>query len=89
MNKIANPTSLRLALVTILKVNGQNCHNLNDIANVFNTFFTTVAAKLVDKMPPSHIYFMLPLLISNSLTVDSPVICFPFIYILLLMTLDI
>ena len=75
--------------MAILKVNGQNCHNLNDIANVFNTFFTTIAAKLVHNMPSSHIYYMLPLLIPNSLTVESPVIPFPFIYILLLMTLDI
>ena len=36
----------------VLKVDGKNCHNANDIANVFNTFFTTVAAKLVEKLPP-------------------------------------
>ena len=36
----------------VLKNDGQLCHNLNDIANIFNTFFTTVAAKLVEKLPP-------------------------------------
>ena len=37
----------------VLKVDGQNCHNLNDIANIFNNFFTTVASKLVEKLSPS------------------------------------
>ena len=33
----------------VLNVAGQACHNLTDIANHFNTFFTTVASSLVDK----------------------------------------
>lgn len=36
----------------VLSVEGQNCHDLKEIANVFNNFFTTVAAKLVKKLPP-------------------------------------
>lgn len=35
----------------VLNVAGQACHNLSDIANHFNSFFTTVASSLVDKLP--------------------------------------
>ena len=35
----------------VLNVAGEACHNLIDIANQFNTYFTTVASTLVDKLP--------------------------------------
>lgn len=37
---------------TVLHINGENCHDGITIANHFNNFFTTVASKLVDKLPP-------------------------------------
>ena len=50
-------------------------HNLNDVANVFNTFFTTVTAKLVEKQSPPQMYFysfptVLQQHFSDSLPVD-------------------
>lgn len=36
-----------------MNIAGQTCHNLKEIANHFNTFFTTVASSLVDKLPPA------------------------------------
>ena len=35
----------------VLKVNGENCHEGVEVANHFNEFFTTIASKLVDKLP--------------------------------------
>lgn len=37
----------------VLNIAGQVCHNLKEIANQFNTFFTTVASSLVAKLPPA------------------------------------
>lgn len=37
----------------VLNVAGQTCHSLREIANHFNTFFTTVASSLVDTLPPA------------------------------------
>lgn len=35
----------------VLNIAGQTCHNVKEIANHFNTFFTTVASSLVSKLP--------------------------------------
>jgi len=53
----------------VLKIDGKNCHNLNNIA-MFNTFFTTAAAKLLEKLSLPQMYFMLPLIFSNNFTVE-------------------
>lgn len=36
----------------VLNIDNENCHESNTVANHFNNFFTTVAAKLVSKLPP-------------------------------------
>ena len=41
----------------VLKIDGKNCHNLNDIA-VFNTSFTTAAAKLLEKFTSPQMYIL-------------------------------
>jgi hypothetical protein len=52
----------------VLKVGSKSSHKLNEIVNVFNVFsLTTVAANLVEKLPPPPMYFMLPLLFANNL----------------------
>jgi hypothetical protein len=35
-----------------MKVNSWSSHNVDDIANVFNAFITTVAANRIEKVPP-------------------------------------
>ena len=35
----------------VLQINDENCHDAYTIANHFNSFFTTIAAKLVEKLP--------------------------------------
>ncbi len=41
----------------VLNNDNENCHSPIRIANHFNDFFTTVAAKLVDKLPcPSRLF---------------------------------
>ncbi|KAK3085363.1 hypothetical protein FSP39_002164 [Pinctada imbricata] len=35
----------------VLEINDENCHDAHTIANHFNSFFTTIAAKLVEKLP--------------------------------------
>jgi hypothetical protein len=37
----------------VLSVNNENCHDDKLIANHFNSFFTTIASKLVEKLPSS------------------------------------
>ena len=41
----------------VLNIDDENCHSPLKIANHFNDFFTTVASKLVDKLPcPSKLF---------------------------------
>ena len=41
----------------VLNIDNENCHSPIRFANHFNEFFTTVAAKLVDKLPcPSRLF---------------------------------
>ena len=35
----------------VLQINDENCHDAYTIANHFNSFFTTIAAKFVEKLP--------------------------------------
>lgn len=41
----------------VLNIEGLNCHSPKKVANHFNNYFTTVASKLVEKLPcPSKLF---------------------------------
>ena len=57
-----------------LKINDVVCQDQNVIVNHFNSFFTTVAAKLVEKMPsPKGLYSVVSSIFKNFYIRRNPV----------------
>jgi len=60
----------------VLKIDGENCHDNNSIANHFNSYFTTVASKLVEKLPVAKgLYSVFSSLFENFYRQKSPSLC--------------